>query len=150
MLKGHDERAYYLKELMRLLPRSFEKVREVFRDEYELRELGFEDKADQFREVKFALYFFTFDCRIRNGELIERAILNRKESKILRLRYIRAQTWRQLFNSMGYSPDHCKRIHRDAITKIATQNPDADFKAIYEQERAKLAELLERVGEKLR
>ncbi len=150
MLKGHDERAYYLKELMRLLPKSFEKVREVFRDEYELRELGFEDKADQFREVKFALYFFTFDCRIRNGELIERAILNRKESKILRLRYIRAQTWRQLFNSQGYTPGHCKRIHRDAVAKVARQNLDVDFKSIYEHEHTRLTELLERVGEKLR
>ncbi len=122
----------------------------MFADECELRELGYEEKADRFREVKFALYFFTFDCRIRNGELIERAVLNRKESKFLRMRYVRAWTWRQLFNSMGYSPDHCKRIHRDAVAKVANQNPNVDFKTLYEKEQKRFDELLERVGEKSR
>lgn len=150
MLRGQNEHAFYLKELMRLLPVSHEEAREVFVSECGFRENGYQEKAEWFREVKCELYLFAFDCRIRNRELIERALLNRKESKFLRMRYVRAWSWRQLFNSMGYSPDHCKRIHRDAIAKIAAQNNDVDFKAIYEQERARLAELLERVGETLR
>ncbi len=150
MQKRQSDHVFYLKELLRLLPMAHEKAQKVFSVESDLRALGYDEKADRFCGVKTELYFFTIDCRIRNGDLIEGAVLNQKERQFLRLRYIRAWTWRQLFNSMGYSPDHCKRIHRDAITKIATQNPDADFKVIYEQERAKLAELLERVGEKLR
>lgn len=150
MLKGQNEHAFYLKETMRLLPVAYEEARKVFASEYDLRENGLDEKAEIFREVKCELYLFTFDCRIRNGDLIEGTVLNRKERRFLRLRYVRAWTWGELFNSMGYSTDHCKRIHRDAVAKIAKQNPDIDFKSIYEHEHTRLAELLERVGEKLR
>ena len=148
MTKGHDEHAYYLKELMRLLPTAYKEARKVFADECELRELGYVDKADRFREVKCAMYLFAFDCRVRNGELIKRAVLNRKERKFLRLRYVRSWSWRELYNSQGYSPDHCKRIHRDAVAKVARQNANVEFKTLYERERKRFDELLRRVGEK--
>lgn len=150
MLKGQDEHAFYLKELMRLQPIAYEEARKIFASECDLREDGLEEKADLFREVKCELYLFTFDCRIRNGDLIEGTALNRKERRFLRLRYVRAWSWRQLFEKMGYSADHCKRIHRDAIAKVARHYPDADFETMYKMERARLSELLTRVGEKLR
>jgi hypothetical protein len=65
------------------------------------------------------------------------------------MRYVRAWSWKQLFNTQGYSTDHCKRIHRDAVAKVAKRFPDDDFKATFEREHAKLVSLLESIGEKV-
>ena len=150
MEKGKSEHAFYLKELMRLMPISYNAAKDVWKTERDLRQEWQEEKAEQFRRVKIALYDFSMDCRLRNGDLIERAALNSKERWFLRCRYVRAFSWRQLFGSQNYSPDHCKRIHRDAVAKIAKQHADVDYRPLYEQERARLEELLAQVGEKIR
>lgn len=145
---GKDAHAWYLKELMRLMPTAYREGKELFALEREQRSLGLTEKAEQFRDVKMAIYDFTAGCRQRNGRLIESAALNRKEWRFLRMRFIRGYTWEQLFNTQGYSSDHCKRIHRDAIAKIARANRHTDFQPLYEQEQARLDALLRQVGEK--
>lgn len=148
-MKGHNEHAFYLKQLMKLLPDLFVESRKVYRTECSIREAGYEEKAERFRAVKIELYSMACDCRIRNGELIEKTLLNRKERDFLRRRYIHAYTWKRLFNSQGYSPDHCKRIHRDAVNKVAEQFSDVDFKSIYEEEHARYVALMASIGEKV-
>lgn len=148
MMKGHNEHAYWLKETMRLMPEVHQAVRSLYFTELELRQIGLKEKADNFRAVKIQMYDFEMDCRIRNGELIESTLLKSKERKLLRLRFVRGRTWRHLYNSLGYSPDHCKRIHRDGIAKVAKQFADKDFKSEYEREHARLDALLEMIGER--
>lgn len=148
MMKGHDEHAYWMKETMRLMPVLYEKGRELFDYETELRSLDLEEKAERVREVKCAIYNMTMDCRARNGELIERATLQRASWRLVFLRYIRGYSWKKLFNTQGVSAEHCKRMHRDAIAKIADRNRDTDFREIYEREKAKLDALLAQIGER--
>lgn len=131
------------------MPTVHEASRALYQTECDLRDDGLEDKAEEFRQVKIQLYDLACDCRVRNGKLIEETVLNSKERKFLRQRYVRSTPWRRLFNSFGYSPDHCYRIHRDAVAKVARTHTDTDFKTLYERERARLEELLEQVGEKI-
>ncbi len=132
---------------MRLQPTAHKKSRELFDTTTDLFENWQEEKAKRFRCAKIQLYEFVGDCRVRNGELIEGTTLKAKERRLLRLRYVRSMPWQNLFRTMGYTESHCKRIHRDAITKVARQNPDVDFKTLYETERRRLDELLAQVGE---
>ena len=150
MMKGKSDNAYYMKELMRLLPISDEASRAIFLNELELRDDLLVEEAEKVRAVKIALYDFSIDCRLRNMDLIAGAPLNARQLRMIRFRYIKGYTWKQLFGNQGYSSHHCKRIHRDAITKIAEKNKDIDFRPLYEQERAKLDGLLAQVNEKRR
>lgn len=149
MIKNKDERVYYLRELMRLQPTTRRKANNVQKITQELFDIGFLEKAERFRATKFAIYGFECDCRARNAELIESAFLNLTERKILRMRYIKSNEWNYVFASIGYSRDRVKHIHCEAIEKISKANPDTDFKALYEQEHKRIADLFEQVGEKI-
>lgn len=148
MMHGKDEHTYWMKETMRLMPVLYEKGRELFEHETELRDLGMSDRAECVREVKCAIYSMTMDCRVRNKELIERTLLRHTSFRLVFLRYVRGYSWKKLFNTQGVSMEHCKRMHRDAIAKIADRNRDTDFREIYEREKAQLDVLLAQIGEK--
>ncbi|MBQ9860868.1 MAG: hypothetical protein IJO75_01275 [Clostridia bacterium] len=148
MMKGHDEHAYWMKETMRLMPVMYEKGRELFDYETELRDLGLDERAERVREVKCAIYHMTMHCRLRNGDLIERTSLKRVSLRLVFLRYVRGYSWKKLFNTQGVSTEHCKRMHRDAIAKIAAMNRDTDYREIYEREKAQYDALLDQIGEK--
>jgi hypothetical protein len=135
---------------MRLLPVAYNEAAEIYDVEEELRSAGETEKADTFRDVRVGLYELVVECRERNNRLIESTMLNRKERRMLRERYFFAHSWSQLFKNFGYSVDHCKRIHRDAVAKVERDHQSEDFKTLYEQERHRLDELVARVGEKLR
>lgn len=147
MMKGHDEHAYWMKETMRLMPILYEKGRELFEYETELKNLGSFARAEQVRDVKMAIYRMTIHCRLRNGSLIERVPLRRPVYRLIFLRYVRGYSWKKLYNTQGVSAEHCKRRHRDAIAKIAEQNRATDFKKIYEEEKAQYDALLAQIGE---
>ena len=142
MMTGQSNNAYYMKELMRLMPTAHKKSREMFEFEKELRGTCMEERAERVREVKIMLYDFKMDCRQRNRKYIQSAPLNMREMKLLWLRFVKGGTWKEIFNTQGFSPDHCKRIHRDAVAKIAGQYKDVDFKVLYEREKARLDQLL--------
>lgn len=145
---GQDEHRFYLKETMRLMAKGFEIGRKIHLLEQEFREAEDFERAEQFRAVKVAVYVFTFDCRIRNGGLINSAKLRHREWKLLRMRHLRGYSWERLYNTQGYSVDHCKRIHRDGMTKIAEQNRGTDFREIYDREKARLNAILAQIDEK--
>ena len=146
-MKGKSEHAYYMKELMRLMPLADQASRNIFTAEQELREAWQTEKAERFRRIKIELYFICIDCRIYNGELIEAAPLNAKQRRLMRYRYVKGYPWSRLFSTQAYSPSHCKRIHRDAVTKIASNNQGTDFRPMYEELRARMADLLAEVDE---
>ena len=148
MMQGHDKHAYWMKETMRLMPILYEKGRELFDYETELRGLNQDERADRVREVKCAVYHLATECRIRNGKLIESTKLRRHVWRLVFMRYVRGYSWEKLFNTQGFSSEHCKRIHRDAIAKIAEQNRDTDFEKIYAEEKAWYDSLLAEIGEK--
>ena len=62
--------------------------------------------------------------------------------------YVRGYSWKKLFNTQGVSEEHCKRMHRDAVAKIAALNRNMDFRQIYEEEKARLDALLDQIGER--
>ncbi len=130
------------------MPVLYEKGSELFDYETELRDLGLDARAERVRDVKCAIYRMTMHCRCRNGELIGQTSLRRASFRLVFLRYVRGYSWKNLFNTQGVSAEHCKRMHRDAITKIAAMNRDTDFRKIYEEEKAQLDALLAQIGEK--
>ena len=149
MQKGKDEHAFYLKETMRLMPIGFERGRRIHIMEKEFRAADDYVRAEQYRAVKMEVYDFTFDCRLRNQTLINSARLRHCEWKLLRMRFLRGYTWERLFNTQGYSVDHCKRLHRDGVSKIAQSNRETDYKVLYEQERKRLENILAQIDEKI-
>lgn len=129
---GRDDREYWLKRLMSLgieAHRLGEKLRE---EELLL------DPDGTVREAKMTVYVFECECNARNIRLIQSAPMSDRQRKLMKWRYIKKRSWKDIFCFMNTTMRYTYDIHKRALKRILAVNEGEDFKAEYLTEKARL------------
>ena len=129
---GRDDREYWLKKLMGLAIEAHRLGEQLFEEEKVF------DVDGSVREAKMAVYGFKLECKVRNAQLINSAILSSRQHMLMKWRYIKGKPWKDIFRLLNTTTRYTYSIHKSALQRLLTANAEENFKEAYHTQKAKL------------